>query len=142
MRLRLSMRGKLLITFGVIIALMLLGTGVVFWLMNNWKAAHWQAIDQEKLATSMAEREIDHLAWDVDLLTALLLGEPFTGQLDPLPATWASGFILSLLRKSSRAAPEHAEKIASLETPTNSCTMEQERFSGSGTAMFRGRSAC
>ena len=118
MILRLSMRGKLLITFGVIIALMLLGTGVVFWLMNNWKAAHWQAIDQEKLATSMAEREIDHLAWDVDLLTALLLGEPFTGQLDPTACNlgkWFYSFTAS--EEFQELPPNMQKKIASLETP-------------------------
>ena len=57
MKIRLSMRGKLLITFGVIIGLMLFGTGVVFRLMDNWKTAQWHAIDQEKLATFMAERK-------------------------------------------------------------------------------------
>lgn len=119
MKIRLSsMRGKLLITFGIIIALMLFGTGVVFRLMNNWKTAHWQAIDQEKLATFMAEREIDHLAWDVDLLTAILLGEPFAGQLDPTACNLGRWFYSYVGSDEYLQLPQNMQKkIASLETP-------------------------
>ncbi|NLY30217.1 MAG: hypothetical protein GX047_06245 [Firmicutes bacterium] len=118
MRIKLSMRGKLLITFGVIIGLMLFGTGVVFRLMNSWKTAQWQAIDQEKLATFMAEREIDHLAWDVDLLTALLLGEPFTGQLDPTACNLGKWFYSYTGSEEFRELPQNMQKkIAALEAP-------------------------
>jgi len=118
MRIRLSMRSKLLITFGVIIALMLLGTGFVSRLMNTWKTAQWHAIDQEKLATFMAEREIDHLAWDVDLLTALLLGEPFTGQLDPTQCNLGKWFYSYTASEEFQQLPQSMQqRIASLETP-------------------------
>ncbi|NLY51511.1 MAG: hypothetical protein GX063_01200 [Firmicutes bacterium] len=118
MKIRLSMRGKLLITFGVIIGLMLFGTGVVFRLMDNWKTAQWHAIDQEKLATFMAEREIDHLAWDVDLLTALLLGEPFTGQLDPTACNLGKWFYSYTASEEFQELPQNMQKkIMALETP-------------------------
>ena len=82
MKTRLSIRGKLLVTFGVIVLVIMGGNRYTFRLVEKLDDAHMVAIEQEQFSAFMAEREVDHLAWDVDLLTALLLGEEFRGGLD------------------------------------------------------------
>lgn len=118
MNIKMSMRGKLLATFGVIIGLMLVGNLYTFHLLGQWDAAHMAAIEQEEFSAFMAEREVEHLAWDVDLLTALLLGEQFRGALDPTRCNlgeWYYSFTSSVDFQS--LPKELQDKITSLEPP-------------------------
>ena len=115
---KMSMRGKLLATFGVIIGLMLVGNLYTFHLLGQWDAAHMAAIEQEEFSAFMAEREVEHLAWDVDLLTALLLGEQFRGALDPTRCNLGEWYYSFTSSADFQSLPkELQDKVTSLETP-------------------------
>lgn len=115
---KMSMRGKLLATFGVIIGLMLVGNLYTFRLLGQWDAAHMAAIEQEEFSAFMAEREVEHLAWDVDLLTALLLGEQFRGALDPARCNLGQWYYSFIDSPEFQQLPQDLQtKITTLETP-------------------------
>ncbi|NMB45796.1 MAG: HAMP domain-containing protein [Firmicutes bacterium] len=118
MKMRMSMRGKLLATFGVIIGLTLAGNLYTFHLLKRWDAAHMAAIAEEQFGVFVAEREVDHLAWDVDLLTALLLGEQFEGELDPTACKLGQWhYSYTSTEDFEGLSPEMRAKITALETP-------------------------
>lgn len=115
---RKSMRGTLLASFGVIIGLILAGNLYTFRLLRRWDASHMDAIAQEQFSAFMAEREVDHLAWDVDLLTALLLGEAFDGELDPTGCKLGEWYYSSTKAVDFQDLPEELQKkVIALETP-------------------------
>ena len=76
------------------------------------------AIEKEQLATFLAEREVDHLAWDVDLLTALLLEKDFQGGLDHTACALGKWYYSYTESEEFGALPEELQsKIALLEEP-------------------------
>lgn len=113
-----SIRGKLLAIFALIVALIVGGNIYTFRLLWQWDAAHMDAIEKEQLATFLAEREVDHLAWDVDLLTALLLEKDFQGGLDHTACALGKWYYSYTESEEFGALPEELQsKIALLEEP-------------------------
>ncbi|NMB24114.1 MAG: hypothetical protein GX986_01120 [Firmicutes bacterium] len=82
MKVRLSIRGKLLVTFGIIVLLILGGNWYTFHLVEQLDDAHMVAIEQEEFSAFVAQREVEHLAWGQDLLASLLQDREFKGSLD------------------------------------------------------------
>lgn len=118
MNFRSSMRGKLLVTFGIIIGLTIVGNLYTFHMLGRWDAAHMAAIEQEAFSAFIAEREVDHLAWDVDLLTALLLGEEFHGELEPTRCKLGQWYYSFINAPEFEDLPQDLRaKVTALEIP-------------------------
>lgn len=98
MKVKLSIRGKLLVTFGIIVLLILGGNWYTFRLVEKLDDAHMIAIEQEEFSAFIAEREAGHSAWGQDLLASILLDKDFKGSLDHTTCAlgeWYYGFMKS-----------------------------------------------
>ena len=80
---RFNIRTKLLIGFGVILLIMIvmgLGSYMMVGSMDDYQNLVNNSMERSQFIT---EKEIDHLVWTNNLADTLILGQEFTGGLDP-----------------------------------------------------------
>lgn len=80
---RLSVRAKLLVSFGLLAFLLLIVACAIVYAVNNMDAANEQAQARSERILNQYQREIDHLVWANELANSLVFATPFHGQLDP-----------------------------------------------------------
>jgi len=79
----LSLRGKLLLGFGLLIILLLIAVGLGYYSINEANKASHILSQLHNNRTSILQREIDHLLWQEQLSFSIATGEQFKGETDP-----------------------------------------------------------
>ncbi|MCK8824819.1 methyl-accepting chemotaxis protein [Fuchsiella alkaliacetigena] len=79
---KLNIRPKLLIGFGIVLLLMIVMASVSFIMVNRVDEANTAALDNMETIIFSVEKEVDHLDWVNQLADTFISGEEFTGELD------------------------------------------------------------
>ena len=115
---RFNIRTKLLSGFGLILLIMVvMGVSAYFMIgaMNDFQEEVEGSMEQNNF---IAEKEIDHLVWTNSLADTVILGQEFTGGLDPTKCSfgqWYYDFIES--EEFEQLPQETKELINSMEEP-------------------------
>ncbi|NLK07354.1 MAG: HAMP domain-containing protein [Firmicutes bacterium] len=118
MKTKLSIRGKLLTVFAIIVLLIVAGNRYTFRLIRQLDDAHMVAIDQEHFSAFVAQREVDHLAWGQDLLASMLYSRDFQGELDPTACALGKWYYSYIESADFAALPNTMQKLLKdLERP-------------------------
>jgi len=95
---KMSLKNRIILGF-VLVVLILSGAGALNTFLMH-KSIHMieDTVEMQEFSTFLAERESDHLRWLANLAESIVVGKPFTGQLDPHKCNlgiWYYDFIYS-----------------------------------------------
>ncbi len=109
---------KLFSMVGVLLALAVLIWGLSTLSLKKVGVNYEQAVDEEKGALFLVEKEVDHLNWAVALSEAFTLNKEFDKQLDPHKCGFGKWYYDLLQSEEYKHLDEHSKAIlADIEAP-------------------------
>lgn len=124
--------------FFLILALVAIA-GYAYFIIRGVELASEKATDSLEAAMMMGERENNHLAWAVLLSESILLGKPFSGELDPTRCAlgrWYYEYVNS--DDFKRQSPEIQKILQRLEQPHRELHQSAAKIAAILTATLSG----
>ncbi|OCL26904.1 hypothetical protein U472_05300 [Orenia metallireducens] len=108
---KLRIRNKLLISFGIVIALMVIMGSIYFYLSQEIREI---TSENDKLAEGLIfikEKEIDHLEWVADLKDVFIFGKEFEGELDHTECSFGKWYYSLIESDDYQKLPQEIKEV-------------------------------
>ena len=108
---RLTIRKKLYLGFGVVLLLMMIMVGISLHLNREVESANREAIVQMEDIIFALEREVDHLIWQNDLVDSIILNREFKGEIDYTQCDFGQWYYAMLESEELAGLPDNFREV-------------------------------